>query len=194
MFLGDNMKKFAVLLSLFAYTIALPLIAQPAQVIIIRHAEKQPDGNLSERGFERAGALAPYFALTSTLINNGVPVAVFAARPTPPTPPYHPDENTQRCIDTIAPTALFLRQPIHSGYAKLQEQEIANFILSNSLYSGKNVLICWHHDTIQTLAEAFGVSSAPEFPNVFDQTWVITYTPTPVLTIYQQQLLFGDTP
>jgi len=188
------MKKLTMLLSFFACAFSMYVNAQPAQVIVIRHGEKMPDGNLSERGFERAGALAPYFALTSTFLNYGVPVAIFAARPTPSTPPYHPDENTLRCVDTIAPTALFLRLPIHSGYAKLQEQALADFILSDAFYEGKNVLICWHHDTIQTLVQALGVPTAPPFPNVFDQTWVITYLPTPFLAIYQQRLLFGDTP
>jgi hypothetical protein len=188
------MRKVAAIICLFATAIAAPVIAQPAQVIIIRHAEKQADGSLSQMGFERAGALAPYFTFTDYLTTFGLPVSIFAARPTVPTPPFQPDENTQRCIDTIAPTALLLRKPIHSGYAKFQEQQLADFILNNKLYDGANVLICWHQDVIQALSEALGVPSAPPFPDVFDQTWVITFSPTATLSIFQQQLLFGDTP
>lgn len=188
------MKKITVILSLFLCGFNTQISAIPAQVMIIRHAEKDSTGNLSERGLERAGALAPYISLSSFLLNFGTPVAIFAARPNLNTPPFHPDEGTARCLQTVGPTAAFLKLPIHPGYAKLQESEIANFILNHSAYDGKNVLICWHHDVIQALAIALGAASAPPFPEVFDQIWVITYSPIITLTIYQQSLLFGDTP
>jgi hypothetical protein len=187
--------KIGLTLAVFLANVSNQLLATPQQVIIIRHGEKDAVGNLSQKGLERAGALAPYFAYTATLNLYGLPVALFAARPTPPYPPFGPDENTQRCIQTIGPTGELLKLPIHSGYDKFQNTQIATFILNDSTYSGKNLIICWHHEMIQVLAEAFGIVNPPAYPpNQYDQTWVITFNPAPSLTIYQQELLFGDTP
>lgn len=189
------MRRLAITLYLIICSLASQLPAVPAQVMIIRHAEKEPGGNLSQKGLERAGALAPYFELTPALVIFGTPVSIFAARPTPSVSPYGIDESTQRCIQTVGPTAELLTLPIHSGYAKLQENALAAFVLSDPLYDGKNVLICWHHDTISQLAQAFGIASPPVYPgSTFDQTWVITYNPAPMLVILPQNLLFGDTP
>jgi hypothetical protein len=58
---------------------ASSLLAEPAQVIIIRHAEKPEDGNeLSLEGRERAAALAPYFLANLDLLEFGPPVAIYA--------------------------------------------------------------------------------------------------------------------
>lgn len=187
------MKKTVISLLLATHLFAVSVYALPAQVLIIRHGEKGIEGNLSEKGLERAGALAPYFTKKPELLTFGEPVAIFAARPVRATPPFHPDENTERCLQTVGPTAEMLKLPIHPGFGKFDEQELANFILSNSKYDGKNVLICWHHDVIQQLAIDLGAMAAPVFPDVFDQTWVITY-PGASLVILQQELLFGDTP
>lgn len=185
------MKRLAITLSLFICSLASQLPALPAQVIIIPLAEKQPNSNLSQKGFERAGALAPYFALTPSLITFGTPIAIFAARPTSAENP----ESTQRCIQTVAPTAALLKLPIHSGYAKGQETALATFVLNNAYYDGKNVLVCWHHEAIDALAQAFSIASPPIYPeDVFDLTWVITYSPAPTLVVMEQELLFGDTP
>lgn len=169
------------------------LPATPAQVILIRHAEKDAQGNLSQKGYERAGALAAYFDLTPVLTNFGPPFAIFAARPNPPVAPFHPDENTERCLQTVAPTAFSLKLPIHPGYDKLQFVELADFVLNNPLYDGKNILICWHHDTLPQLAQALGIANPPVYPaGSFDLTWLITYDPAPLLRVKHQQLLFGD--
>jgi len=188
------MKRITLLGCLLLNIIATPLFSLPAQIIIIRHAEKDSLGNLSQRGWERAGALAPYLTKSSFLLNFGLPTAIFAARPTPNIFPYEVDENTLRCVQTVSPTAQFLNLPIHSGYAKFQEEILAQLILNNPNYDDKNILICWHHGRIPELAIALGASSAPTFPYVFDQTWVITYSPSTDLIIYQQALLFGDAP
>ena len=57
------------------------LSAEPAQVIIIRHAEKPDEGNeLSLAGRERAAALAPYFLGETALLRFGPPVAIYVQR------------------------------------------------------------------------------------------------------------------
>lgn len=170
------------------------LAAHPAQVLIIRHGEKDFEGNLNQRGLERAEALSIYFENQLDLLIYGPPVALFAARPTLNTFPYGHDENTARCLQTVAPTAHLLKLPIHAGYAKFQEDKLAEFIMHHAPYKGKNILICWHHETIDRLAAAFGIDPPPSpYPNdQFDETWVITFIPSPSLQIYHQRLMFGD--
>ena len=58
-------------------------LAQPAQVLIIRHAEKSPQGSavsLSIKGQERAMAFVPFFTQTPELIYQGLPTALFATK------------------------------------------------------------------------------------------------------------------
>lgn len=187
------MKRLITTVIVALSAFVTPLVAIPAQVIIIRHGEKDAAGNLSQKGLERAGALAPYFAYTQSLITYGPPFSIFAARPTPNTPPYSADENTQRCLQTVSPTAQFLSLVIHSGYARFEEPQLADFVLNNPNYNGKNVLVCWHHEAIRNLAIAFGISSPPTYPDdEFDLTWVITYASSPTLNIFHQRLLLGD--
>src|SRR3989454_4116142 len=60
------------------------VLAQPAEIILLRHAEKPPDESnvhLSTTGKERARALVQFFTNTPALTPNGLPVALFAARP-----------------------------------------------------------------------------------------------------------------
>lgn len=184
------MKNFIASLALIT-SLALigtsPISAVPGSVIIIPHAETDASGNLSQKGLERAGALAAYFAFTPALTQNGPPVAIFAARPS-----TLPGESTQSCIRTIALTALMLKLPIHSGYASNQTSELATFILNHPEYDGKTVLISWQPTAITALAAALGVESPPVFdPTDADVTWLVTY-PVPYLNVYLQELLFGD--
>lgn len=181
------MKTFLTILSLFCIGSSALIYAVPSQVMIIRHAEIDTEGNLSEKGLERAGALGPYFALTDFLLNFGSPKSIFAARP-------NPDSPTTSCLQTVGPTAQILERPVHTGFAEFQYKKLARTLLHKSTYEGRNILICWDRHRIQELASALGVVSAPEFPDVYDQVWVITFDPDATLTIYQQQLLFGDAP
>lgn len=187
------MRHFAIALSVLLTMYATSLMAIPAQVIIIPNAEIDPTGNLTQIGFERSGALAAYISLTPSLTTFGEPVSIFAARPIPNTPPNLPTDNTLACLQTVGPTALFLKLPIHPGYSKLQDAEIASFILNNPNYNDLNVLICWRPESIQSLAAAFGVASPPAFPaNTYNVTWVITFSPTVALQTSPQHLLLGD--
>jgi hypothetical protein len=178
------MKKLFTVLFLCSF-VNLPIFAQPAQVMIIRHAESDDCGTLNERGLERAGALGPYFALTSFLLDYGPPTAIFAARP-------NPDAPSNSCLQTLGPTGHILKLPIHTGYAEYQYRKLAKHILNQPQHEGKNILICWEGKSINKLATALGIAYTPYFPEAYDQVWVITYTPDPVLSIYQQQLLYGD--
>src|SRR4051812_2923021 len=89
------MTTFGLFLSLWAAS----CYSHPAQVIIIRHAEKPDDGNeLSLRGEERAAALVPYFLKTGELLKFKTPVAIYAQRP-------KDADSSLRSIETVKPLA-----------------------------------------------------------------------------------------
>ncbi|MBI2743584.1 MAG: hypothetical protein HYX48_06680 [Chlamydiales bacterium] len=183
--------------------------ALPAQVIIVRHGEKNTvTGELTGAGIERVEALSSYLTQPNNgpgfvglaglsnvvLFNYGLPAGLFAARPV-----HHSDDFTVRCIQTLVPTALKLNLPIHSPYGPGQEQQLVQAIFNEPSYNGKNVVICWHHTFIAALIEAFGYTPPagilPNYPNRFDLVWVMTFpapVPSVVLNPILQELLFGD--
>lgn len=198
------MKNFFSWLLIFCIIVAPAFLnALPAQVIIIRHGEKDPvTRGLTQQGQERAAALAYYLTQTDYLLNFGPPFALFASRSVPVS-----DRLIPRTIETIMPTAEFLQLPIHSPFNGYQVNEIANFILNSSNYDGENIVICWNHSSIHVLLNAFGyqapfLCSSPnnEYPDCrFDLAFVLTFpAPEPVAgqlpyaTVYLQQLIFGD--
>jgi len=166
------------------------LEARPAQVIIIRHGEKQKDGELSQAGQERAGALGTYLTQNSALLNFGQASAIFAARPV-----HFLDDNTLRCIQSVTPAASLLSLPVHSQFGSEQEEELVHFILHDHRYDGKNVIICWHHHSILDLVRLFGytspIASIPS--DRYDLTFIMTFPITnPVATVLLQELMFND--
>lgn len=178
----------------------LALVAMPAQVIIVRHAEKDPVSRqlINPQGLERPAALTYYLTQTDYLLNFGLPVVIFASRSIPIS-----DRIVPRTIETMMPVAEFLSLPIHSPYNGYQVHEMANFVLTNPRYNGKNVLICWNHSSIFDLVNAFGyqvpIKNCPKgkYPDCrFDLTWVMTFPipdgTSPYATIYLQQLMYGD--
>lgn len=178
------------------------LIAMPAQVVVVRHAEKDPvTRGLTEQGKARAGALAYYFTETDYLLAFGFPDVIFASRSI-----NRSDRIVPRTIETMMPLAQLLQMPIHSPFNGYQVSEMADLVLNDSRYDGKYVLICWNHSSIHDLLNAFGYQApfsctAPnkKFPDCrFDLIFLMTFPappPTPALpyaTVYFQQLMFGD--
>jgi hypothetical protein len=161
---------------------------QPAQVILIRHAEKPPAGHrLSQKGRERAAALAPYFLARPEVREFGPPVAIYAQKRT--------EENrSRRPVETVKPLARELRLDVLE-YAHEDFKKMVADINSRKEYRGKMVLVCWEHRGIPDIARALGVK-APKWPGeAFDRTWVITFPAgkKPTLRDLPQKLLFEDT-
>jgi hypothetical protein len=183
-------KKYHFLL-LVAFLFSITAYALPAEVIIIRHAEKPPVGNqLSARGMERAVALAPYFLNTAALLKFGTPVAIYAQRP-------NSVDSSLRPIQTCTPVANALHLPVNTTYSHDQYAKMAQAILQNPSYDHKTVLICWEHHVIPALAYSFGVKPQPPrwHNTVFDRTWVIYYNKNSSIASFQnlpQRLLYGD--
>ena len=175
---------------LIAFTWANIAFAQPAQVIIIRHAEKPAEGSeLSLSGREQAAALVPYFLETPEVLEFKTPVAIFAQDPKKET-------SSLRSIETVGPLADALHLKIDKDYLRDDYAKMVEEIKHRKEYDGRTVLICWEHKVIPEIAKAFGVEDAPtKWPGaVFDQTWVITLkeNKAPVLKVFHQKLMYGD--
>jgi hypothetical protein len=163
----------------------------PAIVFIIRHAEKPMDeknGDLAPQGFKRAAAL-PYLFL---------PLPGSSATPRLPRPDalFASDASgkSNRPYETIVPLSQALHLRINHDYVDRETAKIAQEVMSGK-YSGKVVLIAWHHGEIPHLAKAFGVSDAPKTwdETVFDQIWKITWVDGKAqMTTLPQELLKGD--
>ncbi len=183
----------ALVLSLLPLTPVLE--ALPAQVILIRHAEKATKidtGNsdmLSTKGKERAVALVPYFAETKEFTTNGAIVAIYATNPSKEYP-------STRCIDTVTPLADKLKLTVSRNFVIDDYKKMVDEIKSNAEYKNKVVLICWEHNFIPEIARAFGALQSPSrWPtDTYDRSWSIIFSPTGKATLQNipQKLLFGD--
>jgi hypothetical protein len=136
-------------------SVACEAPAQPAEVIVIRHAEKPPDGNeLSLPGQEWAAALAPYFLKTTELLELETPVAIYAQSPKHETSSLRP-------IETVKPLADALILTINEACTRDQFREMFAEVMENAHYNGHPVLICWEHKAIPKMAKEFGRGRRP---------------------------------
>jgi phosphohistidine phosphatase SixA len=156
----------------------------PKMVLIIRHAEKPEtagDPNLSQKGFERADALA--HVIPDHFVKPDFLIATKKSK------------GSARPIETITPLSKAIDEPIQSKFADEEIAAVANDVLTNPKYRGKIVLIAWHHGKIPDLAKALGATDAPKEWNskVFDRVWQLTFTGDAVqFTNLPQKALPGD--
>jgi len=164
----------SLLLAAFPNAIATaPPIPRPAQIILIRHADKPSDPknpHLSKAGVRRADQLVSFIRTDPAMTRFGLPVAVFATKTTR-------DGNGQRTQETVAPLGRALGLPVQTPFLGKEYAAIAKLVLGNREYAGKNVLICWNHEQIPQLAAALGVT--PEPPkwkgSVYNLVYLISY-------------------
>lgn len=173
--------------------------AAPAQVVLIRHAEKPGHSNeLSEQGFKRARALPRFFASEPAVTRYGPPAAIYAAAP------KHEDSSI-RSIQTVTPLAESLGLEIRADYTRGQVTKLARDIMENPAYEGRMVLVCWQHGAIPEIAwelARYGGSAAavqlalpqgwPE--EDFDRAWLLDLSRGKVVSFKNipQRLLPGD--
>ncbi len=152
----------------------------PEQILIVRHGEKpsflgrpvgiKEDGkedhhSLTVRGWQRAGALAPFF---------GVPLHPAVRRPTtlfaPPEAGHDGDHG--RPYQTVVPLAARLGLAIDDSHRLDEEDELA----ADARSRGGVVLIAWEHKRIPRIADAIlgDRATAPRaWPDDrFDLVWV----------------------
>jgi hypothetical protein len=189
--LGDRRTFRRVLATLaFLLASACRANAEPAQVIIIRHAEKPDEGNeLSLRGKERAAALVPYFLGTDDVLQFKAPAAIYAQAPKKAT-------SSIRSLETVQPLATALNLTVNQTFARDEYKNMVQEIMHNKDYDGRMVLICWEHKVIPEMAAEFGAEHAPKTwrGRDFDRTWVITFRPDkkPEFDDVPQHLIYGD--
>lgn len=188
-----------ILLTLLFCAIAAPAFAAPAQVILIRHAEKQLEGNqLSEKGYKRAEALVNFFLTAPAVTGYGTPAAIYAAAP-------KNEDSSIRSIQTVTPLARTLGLTINTGFTRGQAHKLVADIMENPKYTGRMVLVCWQHghltDIVRELAEysPYGPAAQVAFPVEwhdarFDRAWIIDLYRGRVVSFKDipQRLLPGD--
>jgi hypothetical protein len=141
----------------------------PTTILIIRHAEKPPQGDpdLSAEGYARAQLLLKAF----------IPLGV---RPDLPTPQYifaaAASTHSNRSALTVIPLAEALHLQINQDYKDHDYTNLAAELLSGR-YAGKVILVSWHHGKIPQLAAALGARPPydPWPEQQFDRIWKIDY-------------------
>ena len=183
--------KLAIL-SLFAILIsAQTVLATPAAVVLLRHAEKPVDDqgtDLSPKGWDRAKALPSFFHDRGEVKVYGLPVALFAVTPKNP-------GGSLRSIETLKYVADDLKLALNTEYTKKKGSDLAARIMNDHTLDGKLVVICWDHDFIDDVAVALGAKSVPQYPaQVFDRAWLLQYDTAGAVkfTDLPQRLLPGD--
>lgn len=167
------------------------VLAQPERIVLLRHAEKpadEADIHLSERGRQRAAALADWATNSPAWKTTDRPAAIFACKPTAKAP-------SLRAIETVTPLAARLSLPVQTPFSAKNFAPLARQILDDPALTGKTVVICWTRDELPQLAEAFGVAPGSIVckSKTFDRLWVITFQAThAVATRLPQKLLPGD--
>ena len=175
------------------------VLAQPARIILLRHAEKLNHRELCELGEQRAEALARQYlgrgATHSLFADEEKPAAFLAI--------------TDHTIETITPAADSWNVPVtvykvHGKYkdddAKEADltrrtQEAAHDVLTDPRYTGKIVVISWEHNHIAkskleednpgedvTFRQLLGLDLALDVPETwpdsnYDYFWIADYTP-----------------
>lgn len=148
-------------------TTRMPGGPRKGTVLIIRHAEKPvTGGGLSQRGVERAEALAGFFGAYKI---DGKALhldAIYAASDS---------KESQRPRVTVAPLGRALGLPVD---ARFKTDEVGSLVAEISTHrAGQATLVSWRHGEIPELLEAFGVRPTDVLPGgkwpdgVFD--WII---------------------
>jgi hypothetical protein len=160
-------------------------MATPAQVILIRHAEKPIIGGetLSLRGRERTWALVPFFYGNPAVLSYGLPAAIYATK-------------SVSTLLTVKPLAEKLALPVVDKFTSEQVQTLVKDVLNNPDYEGKMVVICWSCEEMPQIASLLGVKKPPKrWPDkTYDRMWVLSYDDESKVSLKDlpQKLLYGD--
>jgi hypothetical protein len=192
------MPKYIILAA--AFMLSVPAYAEPARIIIARHAEKGTKYALCDMGTERAKALAAQY------LGRGATAPLFPAG-------HRPDAMlamTMHTIDTITPAARSWNLPV-IAYAIIpakdekdeevdqeenqRTQEAAHDVLMEPTYAGKNVVMVWEHKriasaklekkffgalvTLRQLLHLDQVAAVPAtWPDqTYDYFWIVDFAP-----------------
>ena len=178
--------------------------------MLIRHAEKPDDPpphgvtkhgdhdpeSLTVKGWQRAGALACFFAPTHGPLQSpllATPEVLYAAAPGSS---GSEESKSKRPVETITPLSKKLGRGIREDFTKGQEVQVADAAMSGI----GPVLICWQHKVLHLIANRIlgNDTTAPQqWPgDRFDVVWVFDLQADGSYTFAQvpQMLLKGDVP
>lgn len=181
-------------------------LRQATKIMVIRHAEKPaPDftpygvtlegvrekESLTPRGWQRAGALANFFAPTNGLFQDpslAAPQFLYASKPIK-------RKGSRRPKETITPLAEKLAIRINSNFPRFEVESM----LEEAFLCGGVVLISWQREYIPQIADHIlgNKSVAPkDWPeDCFDLVWVFDRDPSSARYSFKQvpqRLLMGD--
>ena len=181
-------------------------LRQATKIMVIRHAEKPsshppPYGitlegarekeSLTARGWQRAGALASFFAPPNGAFQNpslAKPQFLYASKPVK-------RKGSRRPFETIMPLAEKLAIKINCNFTKFETESM----LEDAFLCKGVVLICWQREYILQITDQILVNRAiapPEWPESrFDMVWVFDRNPTSAQYSFKQipqSLLMGD--
>jgi broad specificity phosphatase PhoE len=176
-----------------------------SKIMIIRHAEKpdeagtvlgvtingdQDPDELTVRGWQRAGALATFFAPPDANFRDQrieKPVTIFASRVAP-----HKSLRPQHTVKPLA--ELVGREKLRLDFSEGEEQQL---VAAVEAVAGV-ALISWHHEAIPAIKDLFLGDQTPSRKwdkERFDLVWVFTRTAASWrFEQVPQLLLAGDKP
>lgn len=169
-----NFRLFLLLLFSFfsSLLLALPALATPKAIILLRHAEKPEDrdrNDLSPRGWKRARALPRIFTENSELRKLGPPDFLYAAGLKKVT-------SSLRSIQTLHFVGEMFKLEVQQNYIRDDYASLIHDINTNALFDEKVVVICWQHDILTDFLNGFGIPQKIIYPkNTFDRLWLVTY-------------------
>lgn len=172
-----------------------PAQSMPAQIMLIRHAEKFEDRqkiNLNPRGKARAQALSQFFQSDPRVLEKGIIAAIIAQKP-------NDSKKSVRCEETVEPLAKALGQKVINDFAYGEISKLVEWLKSSTEWDSKSVLVCAQHLDIVPLAKSLGVPEIGQsvWPHeTYDRVWVLDFSqPEGKLISFRdvpQRLLFGD--
>jgi hypothetical protein len=180
--------------------------------MLIRHGEKEPDSgpppygvnaegeqdkhSLCPRGWQRAGALVPFFR-ESFAPGIEQPDAVYASKvgATVLIADGHDISKSLRPQQTVTPLVAAIKpaKGLQTPYAVGEEAELVRAILSSE---NGVVLVAWEHNHIPIIAAALAPQAPDSWSKLrFDRVWVFTRSAqgTYEFDDVAQLLLVGDT-
>ncbi|MFO0819118.1 MAG: hypothetical protein U1A77_14325 [Pirellulales bacterium] len=204
------MCKYFLGALLLAAALASPSFAQPTNIVMIRHGEKDPnnpaDVGLTWQGKARAAALVPYFEQFFQDNKIAPPSFIFAQSA--------PSGHSQRPILTVTPYAQSLMLDnehfVTNQYKSKEYAQLASDLLNpvNTQFAGKTVLICWEHKHLADMANTlvtsltngqYKINTEPNlaWPGgaVYGLTWTFAIDPSTKTATFQsipQKLMYDD--
>lgn len=171
--------------------------------MVIRHAEKPTqielgvtmDGKINSeslivKGWQRAGALIPFFNPSGIVLQNSpvsAPDVIYACA-------AETTVESMRSVETVTPLSERLNLPINEDFGKTEVTDM----ISHALMQRGKILISWKHEDIPVIAnQILGNTDAPHsWPaERFDIVWIFDFDPSTgkyAFSQLPQNLLAGD--